>query len=78
VNLGYQLTSRCRSFVGYNFLYLSRAVRPGDEIDTGVNPTQLQAALGRGKEVGPDRPAFPGRNSTFWAQGLTLGLDFRY
>jgi hypothetical protein len=78
VNLGYQITTHLRATIGYTFLYASRAVRPGDLIDLGINPTQVRAALVRGVQVGPDRPAFPGKDSDFWAQGLNFGLEFRY
>ena len=36
-DVGYQLTSRWRSFIGYNFLYISDVARPGNQIDGGVN-----------------------------------------
>jgi hypothetical protein len=78
VTLGYQVTRRLRATVGYTFLYTSRAVRPGDAIDTTVNPTQMLAGFGRGVMTGPARPSFPGTDSDFWAQGLSFGLQYRY
>jgi hypothetical protein len=78
VNFGYQVTHYLRASVGYTFLYVSRAVRPGDLVDTAVNPTQIFALLGRGPMVGPLRPVFPGNDSDFWAQGLNFNLEFRY
>jgi hypothetical protein len=78
VNLGYQLTPHMKLNVGYTFVYLSDAVRPGDIIDTTVNPSQLRAALGQGQVTGPLRPTFSGNASDFWAQGLNFGLEFRY
>ncbi len=65
VRLGYQITPRIGGYVGYNFLYLSSVVRPGDQI----NP--VPGAMGV-----PDN--FAVRDSDFWAQGLTFGLQFRY
>jgi hypothetical protein len=78
VTLGYQVTRHMRATVGYTFLFLSDAVRPGDLIDPAVNPTQFKAALGLGQQTGPARPAFPGNASDYWAQGLNLGLEFHY
>ncbi len=78
INFGYQLTPHARCTVGYTFLYLSDAVRPGDVIDTTLNPTQLRTILGQGSLSGPLRPVFTGNASDFWAQGLNLGLEFRY
>lgn len=82
--LGYQVCSWCRATVGYNFLYWSNVIRPGGVIDRGVNatyqpfspisPTFTQNGVVAGV---PARPAvFNG--SDFWAQGLTLGLEFRW
>jgi hypothetical protein len=79
VTLGYQFTQHFRATVGYTFLYVSRAVRPGNLIDTGVNPTVVQHALADAVPVvGQVRPTFPGLDSDFWAQGLSVGLEFRY
>jgi hypothetical protein len=78
VSVGYQITRHLRATVGYTFLYTNRAVRPGDVIDTGVNPTvDRNAAVGT-PVIGPPRPTFPGLDSDFWAQGLNFGLEFRY
>jgi hypothetical protein len=78
VTLGYQVTRHMRATLGYTFLYMSNAVRPGDLIDTTVNPSQIRNALTGTPVVGALRPAFPGGASDFWAQGLNFGLEFRY
>jgi hypothetical protein len=72
VNVGYQFTERLRGFVGYDFMYLSRVARPGDQI-TPINSSQI-----------PPNPPGPGpvrvniKDSDFWAQGVNFGLEFRY
>ena len=61
-------------------MYWIRVLRPGNQIDHGVNLTQ-NAVLdpnGVGMLVGPARPVPPFNRSDFWAQGLSLGLEFRY
>jgi hypothetical protein len=80
VNIGYQVTPHCRAFVGYNFLYLSDVLRPGDQIDLEVNRNKnpLLAGAGGGSTTAPNVPAFRFNSSDFWAQGLTLGLEFRW
>jgi hypothetical protein len=78
LNLGYRITRHIAFNVGYSFLYLSRAVRPGDIIDTGFNPTVARNAVFGTPVVGQARPGFPGMDSNFWAQGLNLGLELRY
>ncbi|SRR5579883_508613 len=78
INFGYALTRHIRLTFGYTFLYWSNVFRAGDQIDRGVNPTQLAALVGQGNLTGPARPNFTFHNTDFWAQGLNLGLQFRY
>jgi hypothetical protein len=78
VNVGCQVTNRLRVFAGYTFLYWSNVVRPGDQIDTTINPTQLPSAAGPGTLVGPARPAFAFHETGFWAQGINVGVQFRW
>lgn len=78
LNIGYQLGDHIRVFGGYTFLYLSNVVRPGDQIDLGVNTSQLPALPAPGSLVGPARPALSLRDTDFWAHGLNLGVEFRY
>jgi hypothetical protein len=74
VNVSYQITDHWRAVVGYTFLYDSNVVRPGDQINTNVNknlippPTPSQ----------PAQPAPTNNHSDFWAQGGSVGLEFRY
>ena len=53
-------------------------VRPGEQIDVAVNSTQVPTSVLFGPLTGPARPAFNFRQSDFWAQGLNLGLEFRF
>jgi hypothetical protein len=83
IKLGYQLTDWCRATVGYNFLYMSNVVRPGDQIDRVIDVTQVPNFVPPGVTVPPNptgvpRPLVPFRESNFWAQGVTFGLEFRY
>jgi hypothetical protein len=76
LNLGYQFTPVIRGFVGYNFIYWSDVVRPGQQIDLNVNRTfQPGSAIPR---TGAPVPGFPFTSTDFWAQGLTVGLEFRF
>ncbi len=74
VKAGCRLTGHLRATLGYSFLALSSAARPGDQIDRVVNPTQLPP----GTLIGPARPAFHFQGTDFWAQGLTFGLELTY
>jgi hypothetical protein len=80
VKLGYQVTSWLRATVGYDFLYLSRVVRPGSQVDLFVNDSvnPVNGVFG----VPPlDTTKFPRpflNQTDFWAQGITFGLELRY
>ena len=54
--IGLKLGDTGRFYVGYNFLYLSDAVRPGDQVDRTLNPTQIPALNMASGLVGVDRP----------------------
>ena len=72
--LGYDLTCRLKATFGWSFLYWSNVMRPADQIDTNVNPTQLPPGTLRGVPS----PAFRPITTDFWAQGLNVGLEYRY
>ncbi len=72
INLGYQLTPCLSARVGYNFLYWSRVVRPGDAIDLDVNPDLLPPEM---EFAGAARPRFEWHDTDYWAQGLRVGLE---
>ncbi|MFO0825059.1 MAG: BBP7 family outer membrane beta-barrel protein [Gemmataceae bacterium] len=83
VNVGYQLTHGARVFAGYTLLYVTNVVRPGDQIDRNINPSQAPAIIGAaalppGGLVGPAAPLPQLNRTDFWAQGLNVGLEFRY
>jgi hypothetical protein len=80
VKLGYQMTNWLRATVGYDFLYLSRVVRPGSQVDLVVNDSfnPVNGVFGAApldKSASP-QPFF--RQTDFWAQGLTFGLELRF
>jgi hypothetical protein len=78
VKLGYQATQHLRLTLGYTFLYLSDVARPGSQIDRAINVTQLASQFGPGTLVGPARPAIIPRETDFWAQGISFGLEFTW
>jgi hypothetical protein len=64
LNLGFQLTPWARFQVGYDFLYLSSVLRPGNQIDNSYD--------------GVTHPVVPMASSSFWAQGLTFSVQFSF
>jgi hypothetical protein len=78
-NVGYQATDRLRFFVGYTFLFWSGVERPGDAIDLRVNSTNAPTAPFFGvTPSGPPAPLFRFHDSSFWAQGINGGVQFRF
>ncbi|MCC6417664.1 MAG: BBP7 family outer membrane beta-barrel protein [Gemmataceae bacterium] len=78
VRLGVFVNPRTRLYVGYDFLYLSDVVRPGDQIDRRLNPTQIPVYTRGGTLLGTARPQFSFQDTDFWAQGMVVGLEYRY
>jgi hypothetical protein len=78
VKFGLRLGDAGRLYVGYSFIYLSDAVRPGDQIDRTLNPAQVHLVSGAGPVYGGTSPARPFNRSDFWVQGLVIGLETRY
>lgn len=78
LKLSYAVTPAWRVFLGYDFMYWSDVVRPGSQVDHNINLTQ-SAVLNGGAPLGGSASPAPMFNRTdFWAQGMTLGLEFRY
>jgi hypothetical protein len=75
---GFRLGDAGRLYVGYSFLYLSDAIRPGDQIDRTLHPAQIPLVSGLPPAIGSDRPSRLFNHSDFWTQGLTIGLETRY
>jgi hypothetical protein len=63
-SVGYQLGPHIRISAGYNFMYLSSVLRPGNQIDNTYD--------------GVVHPIVPMASSSFWAQGLNLSLHFSF
>jgi hypothetical protein len=78
LKVGYNFTDNIRVFVGYDFLYWSSVLRPGDQIDQSLNANIIPnfgAAFPATNQV---RPTVPFRTTSYWALGLNAGLEFRY
>ena len=79
---------------GYDFLWVSKLLRPGDQIDRKINPTLTGLAEATRSTVGTrsdptpfgmpgpaqapqgvKRPHFEYKQTSFWAQGFTIGFE---
>jgi hypothetical protein len=76
LRLGCQWTPWLRTAIGYDVVYLNSVVRPGNQIDLAVNPAQVPPALGA--PYVPARPAFAFHGTDFWAQGVSVSVEFRF
>lgn len=74
--LGYQLTKRLRGTLGYSLIYWGNVVRPGEQIDTDLNPNLFPPA--NVPFTGAERPQFQFVQTDYWVHGLSYGLDFRW
>jgi hypothetical protein len=75
LRVGIDVTPGIRTFVGYNFLYWSTVVRPGDQIDRTINSSQSILLGGSGLLSGSSHPIGPFGTTDIWAQGLSLAVE---
>jgi hypothetical protein len=78
VKAGYQVTDHIKAFVGYDFLYWTGVVRPGNQIDLNVDARQIPTSIIFTPGFVGAVPTVPFRKSDFWAQGITFGLEFAF
>ncbi|MHB8970858.1 MAG: BBP7 family outer membrane beta-barrel protein [Pirellulaceae bacterium] len=67
----YHLTDNIDLTVGYSFIYWNHVAQPGPQIDEVLNTSQINGAL-----VGDPRPAYPNRDSDFFVQGMSVGIQW--
>jgi hypothetical protein len=77
-NVGVKVTPHINLTAGYSFLAWTQVVRPGDQIDRNINPTQVPTDNSFGQSSGPIRPLFHFNTETFWANTLSVGVDCHY
>ena len=73
--LGYDLTPRLKLTTGYTLLYWPNVARPGDQIDLNVDSRQIPPAQTGVTFV---KPQYALHTSDFWAQGVNVGLEYRF
>jgi hypothetical protein len=77
VNISVQLTDKIHIHAGYTFLYLNNVVRPGNQIDRVIDPTQLPSSQSFTGGAAA-HPAFDFQRTEFWVHGVTAGLGFTF
>jgi hypothetical protein len=69
-----QLNCGFTANLGYTCLIWTGVARAGEQIDLGINTTQVPP----GVLIGAARPAFDFDMTNYWAQGLRVGLEYSY
>lgn len=77
LNLGYQITPLITVRVGYTFLYVNNVARPGSQMTRLTNPSLVPSDRAYSPSAS-SATAFQFHSSSYWAQGLNFGLDFRF
>lgn len=75
LTVGYQVTDSMRAYAGYDVLYWSNVLRPGNQIERTIT---LPMPGGPTPTLGKTRPTTLFHPTDFWAQGIHLGLEFCY
>ncbi len=80
LQVGYHVTQHVRLAVGYNFLYLSSVLRPGDQIDPGLDVTRIPnfPLNPSPAPLGVVRPNVPMKETDFFAQGISFSIQFTW
>ena len=76
LNVGLWLTPGVKAFVGYNFLYWTNTLRPGDQIDRVVDLSFVPNGGPYGVVANRPLPTF--RQADVWAQGVQFGVEARW
>ena len=74
LKVGYNFTPAWRATFGYDVIYWSRVVRPGQQVDLFVNPSQASGQ----PLVGTPGPLFRFVESDLWVQGISGGLEYKF
>jgi hypothetical protein len=76
LNFSYAITSNVKLNLGYNLMWVSSVIRPGEQIDLGVNPKLLP--FSGVAPSGPARPSFQFNGEEFWMHGINVGLSVQF
>jgi hypothetical protein len=78
VNLACKLSDCVQLTVGYTYLYWDHLERSGNQVDHNLNPSLNPALSAISPAGGPAAPQRLNTESSFWAQGINVGIRFSY
>jgi hypothetical protein len=73
LTVAYDLTCHLRATIGYSLIYWSVVARPGDQIDLNISPSQFAPPT-----TNNGKPGFALQATDYGAQGMNIGLDYRF
>jgi Putative beta barrel porin-7 (BBP7) len=74
-SVSYSLTENIALHIGYDILWVSNVVRPGEQASLNINPTLLPFSA---MPTLPLQPGFRFNEETFWMHGFTVGLAVQF
>jgi len=77
LKMGVFVTSRLTAFVGYDALYVTDVIRPGDQSRPSSGTTTVTVA-GTSNQTSLGQQSFGFAGTHVWAQGFNFGLQFQY
>jgi hypothetical protein len=78
LNIGYNVCQCCRIYVGYDLLYWSAVLRPGNQIDPYLDVNRIPNFPGSSTVLASPHPIVPLSSRDFVAQGINFGLMFHW
>jgi hypothetical protein len=77
VKLGYAITPNIRAFVGYDFLYISDVIRPGNQVELSQVNTQITVANST-NTITVNQPTIRFHDTDLWINGINFGLQLTF
>ncbi|MCX7665514.1 MAG: BBP7 family outer membrane beta-barrel protein [Gemmataceae bacterium] len=78
LQFGYRITPSLTLLAGYEFMFLNSVIRPGGLIDGTVNTDRVPSVNLNPVLSSPVRPAPVFSTESFWLQGISLGIQYRF
>lgn len=76
IKLGYNGINYLSPFITWNLLYMNNVNRAAKQIDRNINQSQNPLLGGTGTLIGAPAPQKQFRQSSFWLQGISIGVSF--
>lgn len=76
IKIGYAITPRLRATIGYDFLYYSNVMRPGDQINRDLPKGQTFNQAD--PTVSKTSPSRLSKTTDFFAHGVSVGMELRF